>query len=288
MHLGPPLLSTSSGKAAVARRPVPAVFAPPCLDSVLEVPPHQLPVAALSLGTPAYPEFFQLTAPPPPFTRFMLSWAHHSFLTKPSLFPVSLLPPPSLSWSCSILFVQVDLTSLPLPVARAAVRWALRRVLAARGVLQRPVPSPYDDDSGEGGGGGAGGWFLAGGASAGGGAPGSGGVVSGAGGGAREAEGEGVAPRSLATSPGPAGGAGAGGDTAAVGDLLLITGVGVAHSQRTAAGRAALARAKDSLLAKVPPFLLFPRKPPSVHLHGGPGVNAVVCFSAPPPQAKRN
>jgi hypothetical protein len=171
-------------EASVALRPVPAFFAPPCLDAPLEV----------------------------------------------------------------------DLTSLPLPVARAAVRWALRRVLADRGVLARTLPRPNDDDCeygdsceyGESDGGAAeataaAGWQL-------------GGDYRGGGpGGGQSAEYAATTDSSGGLEAVPAqwadGGGRLGGRPTAweTGDLTFVTGVGVAHTRAAAAARAKVKSAADAL-----------------------------------------
>lgn len=59
---------------------------------------------------------------------------------------VAARPPVIFAPPCLDSTYEVDLSGLPIPVARAAVRWALRRVLLRRGVLRRDLPLPFDDD----------------------------------------------------------------------------------------------------------------------------------------------
>ena len=54
-------------------------------------------------------------------------------------------PPAVFGPPCLDTMYEIDLTSLPIAVARAAMRWALRRILHDQGVLSTPVAAPVDD-----------------------------------------------------------------------------------------------------------------------------------------------
>jgi len=174
---------------------------------------------------------------------------------------------------CLDTSLEMDLTSMPLPVAKAAVRWALRRILAERGILARALPRPNDDDdcedsgtceyyfedgeegsdgssSSSGGGGGGGGganrgaeavaasWQIGGdyrGSGRSSGATSAGVGVSGR---------DGAVPSQWADGLGRLGGRPSPFDT---GDLTVITGVGVTHTRAAAAARAKVKHAADAL-----------------------------------------
>ena len=65
----------------------------------------------------------------------------HHYATIPSQRPPVLFGPPSLD-----SLYERDLSGLTIPVARAAARWSLRRILRQRGILERPVPSTTSDN----------------------------------------------------------------------------------------------------------------------------------------------
>ena len=54
-------------------------------------------------------------------------------------------PPVLFGPPCLDTTYEIDLTSLPFAVARAAIRWAMRRILHEEGILRRPVAVPVDD-----------------------------------------------------------------------------------------------------------------------------------------------
>ena len=54
-------------------------------------------------------------------------------------------PPVLFGPPCLDTMYEIDLTSLPIAVARAAIRWAMKRILHEEGILCRPVALPVDD-----------------------------------------------------------------------------------------------------------------------------------------------
>jgi len=166
---------------------------------------------------------------------------------------------------CLDTSLEVDLTSMPLPVAKAAVRWALRRILAERGVLARALPRPNDDDCEESGtceyffeegdeeanGGGksrgadavAASWQIGGDYRGSGRSTGGGGASAATSTSGSSGSGEDV-PAQWADGLGRLGGRPSLFDT---GDLTFITGVGVTHTRAAAAARAKVKSAADAL-----------------------------------------
>jgi len=190
-------------------------------------------------------------------------WLFEAAVAQRSPCPIFFAPP------CLDSLLEVDLTTMPLPVARAAVRWSLRRVLDSQGVGAAVVesgslpqvpslvqsgdsslnlappplwqgppralarPAWEDDEIG-----GDGGWFL-------------GGDYAGGGGGVGEVSSSETSRREIEQTAAWAAAAAAGLEerTAVDGDLTFITGVGVAHTAVSARNKNRLAAATSKLMA---------------------------------------